>query len=164
MASPRTSTRGIQRVTTPAAAGPPAPPQPLSDDRRKHLDYIQAVIGRMASNSGVAKGWALTVATASYGYALTRPAWPVAVVGVLAMVMFGLVDANYLRQERLFRHLFDQARLGRVDVYVMDTSGYHSVQGCGRAAVIWSWSVLWFYGPLVITGVVSGIAAYVMSR
>lgn len=149
---------------TPAAPGPPAPSHPLSDDRRKHLDYIQAVIGRMASNSGVAKGWALTVATAAYGYALTKPAWPVAMVGVLAMVMFGLVDANYLRQERLFRHLFDQARLGRVEVYVMNTSGYQSAPGCSRGAVIGSWSVLWFYLPLIITGVVATIAAYVMGR
>lgn len=118
----------------------------------------------MAANSGLAKGWSLTVATAAYGYALTKPAWPVAVVGLLAIAMFGLVDANYLRQERLFRHLFDEARLERIDVYVMDTLAYRAADRCTWPSVVRSWSVRWFYGPIVLAGIVAAVAAYVMSR
>ncbi|WP_104133805.1 hypothetical protein [Cryobacterium sp. Y62] len=45
----------------------------FSDARRQHLEFIQSAIGRMSSTSAIAKGWALTIATATYGYAGTKP-------------------------------------------------------------------------------------------
>lgn len=37
----------------------------LTDDQRKHLDFIQAVIARLSTSSSTAKGWGLTVAMAA---------------------------------------------------------------------------------------------------
>ena len=36
----------------------------------KHLEFIQAVITRLANDSFLMKGWALTVAGAFYGFAV----------------------------------------------------------------------------------------------
>ena len=46
-------------------------PEP-TEARIKHLEFIQSVITRMATNSFLAKGWALTVAGALYGFAVNH--------------------------------------------------------------------------------------------
>lgn len=82
---------------------PPVSPE----DRRKHLDYIQAVVTRQSASSASAKGWSLSVTAAIFGFALTQHAWALAVLGVLAVGLFAYLDANYLRSERQFRQLYD---------------------------------------------------------
>lgn len=73
-----------------------------------------------------------------------------------------MVDANYLRQERLFRHLYDEARQERVDAYSMDTRAFRAVGSCRWRSVIKSWSVSLFYGFLVIGGIAAAAIAYFM--
>ena len=134
----------------------------LTDDQRKHLDYIQNAIGRMSSASSTAKGWLLPVVTATYGYALTKHADSIAALGVGAVVLFGVLDAQYLRQERAFRALYRAAASKVVEVYEMDNSKFFRkpaagaadtrVQSCKWLNVVRSWSVLGFYGPLAIAG------------
>lgn len=89
---------------------------PTDEDRRKHLDYIQAVITRMSSASTTTKGWLLPIVVATYGYALTAGEAGVALLGVVGVALFSLMDANYLDQERAFRDLYDRvARLKEGD-------------------------------------------------
>jgi hypothetical protein len=61
-----------------------------------------------------------------------------------------VLDSYYLREERLFRELYNDARRGFVDVYSMDKNVYKN--RCPRRAVIHSWSVAGFYGPLTLVG------------
>jgi hypothetical protein len=125
-------------------------PQPLSEDQRKHLDFIQAVIARLASSSAAAKGWGLTVATAAFGFSATKAVPVVAGLGLVIVVFFGLLDSYYLREERLFRCLYDEARTGAIEVYSMKKDAYAARYT--RRQVIHSWSVLGFYGPLLLVG------------
>ncbi len=125
-------------------------PLSLSEDQRKHLDFIQAVIARLASSSAAAKGWGLTVATAVFGFSATKAVPVLAGLGLVVVVFFGLLDAYYLREERLFRHLYDDARTGEIEVYSMKKDAY--IDRCTRWQVICSWSVLGFYGPLLLVG------------
>jgi hypothetical protein len=62
------------------------------------------------SDSFLMKGWALTVAGAFYGFAVKGTAWQVAAIGLMPVVVFWGLDAYFLRQERLFRGLYDQVR------------------------------------------------------
>lgn len=150
---------------------------PTEEDRRKHLDFIQAVVTRMSAASSSAKSWALPVVTATYGYALTKTADSIAVLGVAAVLIFALLDANYLRQEKAYRRLYDAvAGLGQpsgtvqaVPLFSMDPS--HAGDPIGQASTlrariiqvlrrwvpswnIWcSWSVAPFYGSLLIVGI-----------
>ncbi len=139
-----------------ADAGPqrfissPLPAVTLTDDQRKHLDFIQAVIARLASTSTASKGFALTVASATFGFAATKAVPGVAGIGLLVVASLAVLDAYYLREERLFRRLYDQARHGLVDVYSMNKDAYASKSD--RKQVICSWSVAGFYGPLLLVG------------
>ena len=76
----------------------------------KHLEFIQAVITRLANDSFLMKGWALTVAGAFYGFAVKGTSWQVAAIGLMPVLVFWGLDAYFLRQERLFRGLYDQVR------------------------------------------------------
>ncbi len=122
----------------------------LTDDQRKHLDFIQTVIARLSTTSSTAKGWGLTVAIAAYGYSATTAVPFVAMLGLIAVCLFGVLDSYYLREERLFRELYNDARRGFIDVYSMDKNVYKN--RCPRRVVIQSWSVAGFYGPLTLVG------------
>lgn len=134
-------------------------PAEFSDARRQHLDFIQAAVGRMSSASAVAKGWALTIATAAYGYAGTNSSVVVASLGMFAVLLFAAVDARYLREERKYRLLFDAARVGTVDVYEMNATRYCGTltraqsESIGWVKVVWSWSVRDYYGIILVVGV-----------
>lgn len=128
----------------------------MSDDQRKHLEFIQAVIARQAGNSFLVKGWALTVAAAFYGYAGNKDSWHVAVAGTLASLAFGYLDAFYLRQERLFRCLYKAviASESTVDAYSMDTKPYESNEGSRRRDVVTSGPLAVLFGTVIATGIV----------
>src|SRR5688572_16361539 len=79
---------------------------PNQADRHKHMDYVQAVIARLATNSFLMKGWALTVSAGLFGYAIAKASWPIALLGFLPSIGFWFLDSYYLRQERLFRCLY----------------------------------------------------------
>jgi hypothetical protein len=73
------------------------PTEEPSDARIKHLEFVQAVIARQASNSFLLKGWALTVAAAFFGFVATQLHWEVALVALLPVIVFWFLDAYYLR-------------------------------------------------------------------
>ncbi len=125
-------------------------PNPLTDDQRKHLDFIQAVIARMSSSSATVKGWGLTVSTAAFAFSANESNPFVAFLGIATVIFFGILDAHYLRQERLFRFLYDDARRGRLEVYAMPKDSYKDRSSTWRA--LRSWSVAGFYAPLMIVG------------
>jgi hypothetical protein len=155
----RVGERGYADATTRGGTVTNRTPPPFSDARRQHLDFIQTVIGRMSSASAVAKGWALTIATAAYGYAGTKASAVVALLGMFAVLLFAAVDARYLREERKYRLLFDAARLGTVDDYEMNATRYCGSltraqrESIGWGQVLWSWSVRDYYGLILLVGV-----------
>lgn len=123
------------------------------EDRRKHLELVSAVVARMASASAAAKGWSITVAGAAFGIAVVRSNWFVFLLGVIALVVFGIVDGLYLHSERKFRDLYDAiiAENSTVRPLSMDPSGFVARR---RRESLRSWSVLGFYVPLAAVGLV----------
>ncbi|MFZ4428263.1 MAG: hypothetical protein ACOYOO_13985 [Saprospiraceae bacterium] len=86
----------------------------MDQDLHKELDLIQGVISRMANNSFLIKGWAMTLMSALIAFgkdsilASTHGVfYLVAMAGIL--VPFWWLDAFYLRQERLFRKIYQRA-------------------------------------------------------
>ena len=141
------------------------------EDRRKHLDYIQAVVTRQSAASSAAKGWLLPVVTATFGFALTQHSWPLAALGLVSVVLFSYLDANYLRSEKRFRLLYNTVARSRrmVPDFTLDPAdadeppgGDASGETKWRAFVrdyipewdIWkSWSILPFYLALIVIGI-----------
>ncbi|MBN9327014.1 MAG: HIT family protein [Cellulomonas sp. 73-145] len=149
-----------------ASAEPPIAPE----DRRKHLDYIQAVVTRQSAASSAAKGWLLPIVTATFGFALTQHSWPLAALGMVAVVLFAYLDANYLRSEKQFRRLYNTvARSSRqVPLFTLDpVDADEPVPDDAPALPRWrafarkylpersiwtSWSIAPFYTALLILG------------
>lgn len=123
----------------------------LSETRIRHLEAIQAVVNRMNSNAFALKALAGTITAAVIAYAGAAPdaAPRLAWAGIVPAVVFWLMDAQYLRQERLFRKLYDGVRGGEVEEpFSMDFRRYSKeVAHVIRIAI--SWSVIWFYLTLV---------------
>lgn len=138
------------------------PANEFDEDRRAHLQMIQSAVSRMAGASSSSKSWLLPVVSAAYGYALTKNAESAAVVGIGATMLFAVLDAQYLRQERAFRALFRRAVEGSVPVYDMNNRAYYGKpnddeedtreENCRWPSVIFSWSLGGFYGPAAGAG------------
>lgn len=126
----------------------------------EHLGFIEAVIARLAGASALAKAWCLTVATAALGYAWTQNADEVAWLAMFAVAMFAFVDVQYLREERKYRTLYREARLGQVDLFDMDARPCGDRRhprydmDCGWWPTVRSWSVWAFYGAILMLAVI----------
>jgi hypothetical protein len=148
-------------------------PRSDPEDKRKHLDLIQAVVTRMSAASSNAKSWLLPVVTAAYGFALTNSSGSVASLGIVSVLLFSYIDANYLREERAYRKLYDVVALGEKQVPPFTLNTGHAnetlpntdaVAKKEKAGVIvkrwmpgchiWvSWSIVPFYGTLLLLGI-----------
>src|SRR5260370_2484401 len=98
--------------------------------RIKHLEFIQSVISRLATNSFLAKGWALTVSGVLDGFAVNHLNPWIALVGLVPVLAFWLLDAYFLRVERLFRCLYEDVRKpnSSVELLSMDYRPYRKAK------------------------------------
>jgi hypothetical protein len=77
----------------------------------KHLEFIQAVISRMATNSFLFKGWAITIAAALSAFATVETKTALLIIAVISTFMFWALDAYYLWLERGFIRLHNEVSL-----------------------------------------------------
>jgi hypothetical protein len=124
----------------------------------KHLEFIQNIINRMSNNSFLLKGWNVTVSSAILALIISDPNPLFVVVALLSSLSFWGLDAYYLRQERIFRCLYDDLRLSinakktkKVEVFSLDTDKYDA-QVTSWFRTLWSRSIFWLHG--VVTTVV----------
>lgn len=76
----------------------------------KHLEMIQAVIGRMAVNSFFIRGWSVALVSALFALAAKDAQRAFVVVSYFPCVIFWCLDAYYLSQERQYRSLYEKVR------------------------------------------------------
>jgi len=74
----------------------------------KHLEFIQGAIARMATNSFLFKGWAITVAAGLSAFGAVNSKEALLAIGVVTTVLFWGLDAYYLWLERGFIRLHEQ--------------------------------------------------------
>ncbi|WP_197997456.1 hypothetical protein, partial [Gimesia panareensis] len=95
-----------------------------SEKKIAHLNIIQSVISRMAGNSALLKGWAVTLVAATFALAAKDTDIRYILIAYVPTIAFWILDAYYLQQERLFRDLYKQVaskQEGDID-FSMDTS------------------------------------------
>jgi hypothetical protein len=78
------------------------------ENKIRHLELIQAAINRMAGNSFLIKGWCITLVSALLGLAAKDNDKKFIIVVFFPALMFWLLDAYFLRQERLFRQKYKE--------------------------------------------------------
>jgi hypothetical protein len=116
-------------------------------DHHKHMDYVQAVISRLANNSFVMKGWALTLSSALLGFAASQGHAMLAFAAVAPAMAFWLLDTYFLRQERAFRDMFDDIASKKVTNFEIKPAPYAKRQSWWLAGKSISLSA--FYGAIV---------------
>ena len=118
-------------------------------NKEKHLDYVMNTIERMARCSFMCKGWAIALAGAFLAFNVrssNKFAFGIAAIPVL---LIWWLDAYYLRQEKLFRVLFDDVRTGCFldDPYTMNVESY--IRKSVFKYMI-SWTELIFYSAILV--------------
>jgi len=127
----------------------------MDDTAIKHLEFIQNIINRMANNSFLLKGWNVTVSSAILMLIVNDPKPLYMIIALFFSISLWGLDAYYLRQERLFRILYDDVRvratmkkIRKNDVLGLDVDQYQAkVPGWFRT--LWSGSLFWLHGMVV---------------
>ena len=80
---------------------------PRMDSKIKHLELIQGVINRLASDSFRMKGWSVVLVAALFILLAREGRTEFLAVAWVPVVFFWGLDGYFLWQERLFRALYD---------------------------------------------------------
>lgn len=121
------------------------------DNLLKHLDLIQGVINRLAGNSFSVKTWAVGLITVLGGLAAKDTDARLALVLLFPALCFWGLDAYYLRQERLYRRLYEKVLAGDPDapLYSLNVKPFEAEVDRFRR-VAFSPTVRWLHVPIVI--------------
>ncbi len=85
------------------------------EHKMKHLEMIQSIITRMGGNSFMLKGWTVTLMTGIFVLA-DKSSDKIYFLGTfIPLFVFWGLDTIYLRQERLYRNLYDYVRMQEPD-------------------------------------------------
>jgi len=125
------------------------------DNKRKHLEMLQGVITRMATNSFQLKGWSVVLVSALFALAAGDSQRLFVYLAYFPAIAFWVLDGYFLRQERLFRKLYDRVRL--MDEAEVDFSMRTSVvdgEVDSWAGAVFSKTLLIFHGVVVASIVV----------
>ena len=122
----------------------------LKEFMLKEIDVIQDIIKRMAFNSFLIKGWAITLVVVTL---LLRGAKYQLWIAFIPLLVFWFLDSYFLQQERLYRKLYEWVINNRLNTkeYLFDMNAYrfkNEVQS--RFRIMFSITLGWFYGSIVI--------------
>jgi hypothetical protein len=132
----------------------------IDPGRLKHLEMLQAVITRMASNSFLVKGWSLTLFSAIL-VAGAKESSSVLWIAIVPVVSFWILDGFFLRQERLYRGLYDHIRSQPLDSPTDFSMSTHETVGVASWPImIFSKTSFLFHFPLLL---VLGIVFYFLT-
>jgi len=150
----------------------------MNEARIKHLELIQGVVTRHQQNSFASRGWVVTLLAAVLALS-AKEANPLHfLVALIPTVVFWGLDGYYLRQERLFRKLYDNVRTIPADElennpFSMDTLPYTfrqfaenmpaaATQVATWCRTCWSKTIGWLYGSLVATILAAFLLAFAL--
>lgn len=130
----------------------------MSNETITHLQFIQNVIDRMNRNSFQLKELSMTIVSALLALYASSNNCRYVLVAIIPTIIFALLDAYYLLQERKFRCLYNDiiSNAGQIIPLAMPINLYcDGVRSYLKVVV--SKTVLWFYLPIVIILLIGGI-------
>ncbi len=148
---------------------------PTPDDKRQHLIFIQDTIKRMAGNSFLLKGWSITliiaITTIAVGLDIDLLEGKITrlyfiCISIFLVLIFWVLDAYYLSQERAYRGLYGKVSKTETDKidYSMDARSFLVGKNTWWSSMF-SYVFLVFYGSalfllLILLGNMVGIDIY----
>lgn len=120
------------------------------DSKIKHLEFIQAIINRLAGNSFWVKGWTLTLVAGLLAIATKSINTKLIVVAYIPVIFFWVLDGYFLWQERLFRSLYNEVRIKKEEQidFSMDIKEFRNRKNSWLGG-IFSNPLFIFYAPLI---------------
>lgn len=126
------------------------------ENKRKHLEFIQEVINRMASNLFFLRGWTITLIAALLAIFVKGSDSHYIIYFLLALTLvFWILDGYFLSQERLYRDLYNDVRKlseAKID-FSMDISSYKKYKKNTLIYSMFSTTLLIFYLPLIAAAI-----------
>ena len=122
----------------------------------KHLEMTQVVMNRMGRNSFQLKGWSMTILVAAKVLiARTDLPSPFLILALIFPIIgFWFLDGYFIRQERLFRHIYDDVRKQSDTNFEMNVAKHKSKSNCKWRAIFFSIVLGTFYGVEVVFTIV----------
>ena len=137
----------------------------LKEYMLKEIDIIQDIIKRMAFNSFMIKGWAITLVVVTLLLKGTEKyqVW----LAFIPLLVFWFLDAYFLWQERMYRKLYKWVINNRMNTeeYLFDMNAYrfkNEVQSIPR--IMFSITLGWFYGSIAILVIIYALILLIMKR
>ena len=127
------------------------------ESKLKHLEFIQGVVNRLASDSFRIKGWAVVLVAAIFVLLVGQGRVEFAAIGIVPVLLFWGLDGYFLWRERLFRALYDHVRTlenGDVD-FSMRTNTFRAGWQRSWIGATLSTTLILFYGALIATMVIA---------
>jgi hypothetical protein len=120
----------------------------------KHLEFIQAAISRMATNSFLFKGWAITIAAGLSAFGTVNTKAGLLAIALISTVLFWGLDGYYLWLERGFVKLHKEvASKDEAEIdFSMTIDKSNAV--CEWLKVCLRYHILAFYGFIIAIDVV----------
>ena len=123
------------------------------DEKFRHLQFIQGVINRLASNSFQMKGWSVVLVAAILVLLAREDRLDAAPIALGPVLIFWGLDGYFLWQERLFRALYDHVRVledEEID-FSMDVKPFTNGLSSSWLGATFSRTLLFFYAALAVT-------------
>ena len=113
----------------------------------KHLEMAQAVINRLGSNSFLVKSWSMTIIVAAMVLIarqnIQNPDFVLLLI--LPAIGFWILDGYFLRQERLFRQIYDEIRVQSDTDFEMNPMKHKNKPKCSWLSAFFSITLVIFY-------------------
>lgn len=81
------------------------------DRKLKHLDFIQAVINRLSTNSFLLKGWSVVLISALFALSANESNIKFILLAYFPAIAFWALDGYFLALERSYRSLYEKVRI-----------------------------------------------------
>jgi hypothetical protein len=136
----------------------------LKEYMLKEIDVIQDIIKRMAFNSFMIKGWAITLVVVTL---LLKGTKYQVLIAFIPLLVFWFLDAYFLWQERMYRKLYEWVINNRLmtDKYLFDMKASRfkdEVQS--KTRIMFSITLVWFYGSTAVLIVIYAIALFLLQK
>lgn len=127
------------------------------DKKIKYLEMIQGIINRMANNSFLLKGWAVSIVAGIFALAGKTTNNMYILFTVVPIIIFYFLDAYYLQQERLYRVLYEKVRLmdeSEIDFDLKASTSDDMNKNSRYSSCLKAKAVFIFYLPLAIADII----------
>jgi hypothetical protein len=136
----------------------------LKEYMLKEIDIVQDIIKRMAFNSFMIKGWAITLVVVTL---LLKGTKLQVLIAFIPLLVFWFLDAYFLWQERMYRKLYDWIISNRLktEEHLFDMNACRfkdEVQSKFR--IMFSITLGWFYGSIAILTVIYAVILFLLQK